>query len=166
MLNNEDCNLNIRLNYEDCHINHADIPETRARARRYKAFKEVTRFIEVLNIESVKHQNLRKLVRNKTDGYLDHGTFLKLGYMTVLLNETYNGKLEDYNCDELYTVEIPVNIAPYCGGWRDDLDSKPGTKSFLITTRLKKRQLDKVFQRLKDQSEKMPRWNFIKEIGE
>ena len=74
--------------------------------------------------------------------------------------------MEDYNCDELYTVEIPVNIAPYCGGWRDGLDLKSGTKSFLITTHLKKRQLDKVFLRLKDQSEKMLRWNFIREIGE
>jgi hypothetical protein len=154
------------LTYEDRHINYVDIPETRARARRYKPFKEVTGFIEVLNIESVKHQNLRRLVHNKTDGYLDHGTFLELGYMTVLLNETYKGKLEDYNCDELYAVEIPVNIAPYCGGWSDALDAKPGTKSFLITTRLKKRQLDKVFQRLKEQSEKMPRWNFIREVKE
>ena len=30
-----------------------------------------------------------------------------------------------------------------------------GTKSFLITTRLKKRKLDKVFQKLKEQSENM-----------
>jgi hypothetical protein len=85
--------------------------------------------------------------------------------MAVVLSETYNSNLNDFQCNELYVVEIPVNIALYCGGWSNVLDAKPGTKSFLITTRLKKRQLDKVFQKLKEQSEKMPRWNFIREVG-
>ena len=54
------------LNYIDCYINHADTPETRARARRYKAFKEATGFIEILNNESYKHVEICKYVRTNT----------------------------------------------------------------------------------------------------
>ena len=153
------------LNYEDRYINHADIPETRARARRFKAFKEATGFIEILNNESYKHIQICEYVQTKTNARLDHTSFWELGNMLVVLTETYKSNLEDFNCDELYAVEISVNIAPYCGGWSDALDAKPGTKSFLITTRLKKRRLDKVLQRLKEQSEKMSLWNYIREIG-
>ena len=54
------------LNYVDCYINHADTPETRASARRYKAFKEVTGFIEILNNESYKHVEICNYVRTNT----------------------------------------------------------------------------------------------------
>jgi len=54
------------LNYIDCYINHADTPETRARARRYKAFKEATGFIEILNNESYKHVEICKYIRTNT----------------------------------------------------------------------------------------------------
>ena len=54
------------LNYVDCYINHVDTPETRASARRYKAFKEATGFIEILNNESYKHVEICKYVRTNT----------------------------------------------------------------------------------------------------
>ena len=54
------------LNYIDCYINHADTPETRASARRYKAFKEATGFIEILNNESYKHVEICKYIRTNT----------------------------------------------------------------------------------------------------
>ena len=54
------------LNYVDCYINHADTPETRASARRYKAFKEATGFIQILNNESYKHVEICKYVRTNT----------------------------------------------------------------------------------------------------
>ena len=54
------------LNYIDCYINHADTPETRASARRYKAFKEATGFIEILNNESYKHVEICNYVRTNT----------------------------------------------------------------------------------------------------
>ncbi|MDA9735297.1 hypothetical protein N9V16_07290 [SAR116 cluster bacterium] len=81
--------------------------------------------------------------------------------MAVVMNEPYCNKLEDYECDELYIVEIPANIAPYCGRWNDTFGSEPWTKSFLITSRLKKRQLDKVINRLIERSKKLPAWNYI-----
>ena len=156
---------NNSLSYREQYINHANIPETQARSRRLKSFESASELKEVFNNESYKHIQICEYVRTKTNARLDHTSFWELGNMLVVLTETYKSNLEDFNCDELYAVEISVNIAPYCGGWSDALDAKPGTKSFLITTCLKKRQLDKVLQRLKEQSEKMPRWNFIREFG-
>ena len=54
------------LNYVDCYINHTDTHETRARAIRYKTFKEATGFIEILNNESYKHVEICKYVRTNT----------------------------------------------------------------------------------------------------
>ena len=79
------------------------------------------------------------------------------------MTENYLSKLEDYECDELYVVEIPENSAPYCGGYDGTIGAEPGTKSFLITSRLKKRQLDKVINRLIERSKKLPAWNYIGE---
>jgi hypothetical protein len=152
--------------YEDLYINHADIPETRARARRCKAFKDTTGFTQNPNVESVKHQQLQMLVNTQTDGHMDHTTFLELGHMAVLLTEPYNSKIEKFACEELYVVEVPENIAPYCGMWSDELGVKPGTKSFLITTRLKKRQLDEVLEKLKEAAAKMPPWNYLEEYDQ
>jgi hypothetical protein len=149
--------------YEDRYINHADIPETRARARRFKAFMAASGFTENVDVESVKHQQLRTLVKTQTDGHMDHTTFLELGHMAVLLTEPYFGKIEEFACEELYVVEVPESIAPYCGMWFDELGVEPGTKSFLITTRLKKRQLDEVLEKLKEAAAKMPPWNYLEE---
>ena len=157
--------INNSLSYREGYINHANIPETQARSRRLTSFESASELKEILNKESYKHIQIFKSIKKQTNACLIKTFFWELGNMAVLLCETYKSNLEDYQCEKLYIVEIPVNIAPYCGGWNDALDAKPGTKSFLITTCLKKRQLDKVLQRLKEQSEKMPRWNFIREVG-
>ena len=150
--------------YADHYINHADIPETRTRKRRWREFLAESDFQEVLNMESAKHQAICKLVKTKTEGNLDHVTFLELGHMAVVLTETYRSHLEDFDCDELYVVEVPTNIAPYCGRRVGAVGTKPGTKSFLITTRLKKRQLDEVLQRPKQPAEKLPPWNQVEGV--
>jgi len=150
--------------YADRYINHADIPETWARKRRWREFLAESHLQEVLNKESAKHQAICKLVKTKTEGNLDHVTFLELGHMAVVLTETYRSHLEDFDCVELYVVEVSANNAPYCGGWDEAIGAKPGTKSFLITTRLKKRQLDEVLQRPKQPAEKLPPWNQVKGV--
>ena len=152
------------FSYRERYINHANIPETQARSRRLTSFESAGELKEIFNNESYKHIQICEHVRTKTNARLDHTSFWELSNMAVVLSETYNSNLDDFQCNELYVVEIPVNIALYCGGWSNALDAKPGTKSFLITTRLKKPQLDKVLQRLKEQSEKMPFWNFIREV--
>ena len=145
---------NNSLSYREQYINHANIPETQARSRRLKSFESASELKEVFNNESYKHIQICEYVRTKTNARLDHTSFWELGNMAVVLSETYNSNLNDFQCSELYIVEIPVNIAPYCGRSTNVRDTKPGTKSFLITKHLKKRQLDKVLQRLKEQSEK------------
>ena len=79
------------------------------------------------------------------------------------MSEPYSGKLEDFDHERFAVVEVPTNISPYCGGW----DATPGavtrTKTFLITSILKKRQLEAVLRRLKETAETMPPWN---QIGE
>ena len=49
-------------------------------------------FTENVDVESVKHQQLRTLVKTQTDGHMDHTTFLELGHMAVLLTEPYHSK--------------------------------------------------------------------------
>ena len=150
---------NLTLPYEERYINHEDIPETRARKRRFEEFKSTAGFKEELNITSAKHQKLRKLVKTQTNGVTDHISFWWLGNMAVLMNEPYYTKLEDYECAELYVVETPVNIAPYCGRYDDTPGAEPGTKCFLITSILKKRQLDEVIKRLIKREKELPPWN-------
>ena len=123
--------------YADHYINHADIPETRTRKRRWREFLAESDFQEVLNMESAKHQAICKLVKTKTEGNLDHVTFLELGHMAVVLTETYRSHLEDFDCDDLHVIEVPTNIAPYCGYWAETPGVEPRTKSFLITSNTK-----------------------------
>ena len=150
---------NNSLSYREAYINHKNIPETQARRRRFTSFEAAGELREILNKESIKHQELCKLVIKKTYGNLNHISFWELGTMAVIMNEPYCNKLEDYECEELYVVEIPANIAPYCGRWNDTFGAEPWTKSFLITRRLKKRQLDEVIKRLIKQEKELPPWN-------
>ena len=152
---------NNSLSYSDRYINHANTSETQDRSRRLTSFESAGELKEILNKESLKHIELCKIVKTKSNGNLDHISFWELGTMAVVMTETYRSKLEDYECDELYVREIPRNIAPYCGSFEDTLGAVPGTKSFLITSRLKKSQLDKVINRLIERSKKLPAWNYI-----
>jgi hypothetical protein len=142
-----------------CYFNHEDIPENRARKRRFKEFEVTSGLKEILSYKNAKRLALKKLIKTNTKFSLDHTTFWELGNMTVLMNEPYRSKLEDFVSDKLYVVEIPVNIAPYCGGYDDTPGAVPGTKSFLITSILKKRQLDEVFKRLIEREKELPPWN-------
>mgnify|MGYP000244572476 CR=1 FL=1 len=151
--------INYSLKYEECYINHIDNLETYSRSRRLPAFKTNSHLKEVLDKTSQKHSKICNLIRTKTKGRLDHTSFWQLGTMAVVLTEPYNCNLKDFECDELYVVEIPVNIAPYCGYWDDDPEALPRTKSFLITTQIKKRQLDKIIERLIVASKTQAVWN-------
>ena len=81
--------------------------------------------------------------------------------MAVILNEPYYGELSDFYHDQLYTVEVPPNISPYCGPHLIEPDAKAQTKSFLTTTRLKKAQLEKVLNRLVEAEKLLPHWNYV-----
>ena len=151
-----------RLSYRQAHVDHANTPETKARARRLEAFVSASKLREVLNYASVKHQEMCKIARRKTPSrHLGHCTFWTLANMAVVMSEPYRGALSDQHCDELYAVEVPVNISPYCGRWSCKPGEKPWTRTFLITSILKRRQLDEVFKRLESAAKKLPPWNYV-----
>ena len=152
------------LTYRESYVTHCKpFAETRARGRRLKAFKSASHLQEVLTNESPKHQNICQTVWTKTKARLDHTSFWTLGTMAAVLTEPCNVNLEDFDCDDLHVVEVPTNIALYCGYWDETLGVEPRTKSFLITSILKKRQLEEVLRRLEEAAKSMPRWN---QIGE
>lgn len=149
-----------RLSYREAHVDYANIPETKARGRRLEAFMSASKLKEVLNYESVKHQTICEIAKRGGSGFhLGRCSFWSLGNMAVVMLEPYDLELSDLNCAELYAVEVPLNISPYCGHWSSKLGEKPWTKTFLITSILKKRQLDEVFQRLQTAAKKLPPWN-------
>jgi prophage regulatory protein len=157
-----DPDIDQRLSYSEAYVDYANTPETKARARRLEAFVSASKLREVLNYSSVKHQTICEIARRKNPRRcLDHCTFWTLANMAVVMSEPYRGALSDQHCDELYAVEVPVNISPYCGGWSCKLGEKPGTRTFLITSILKRRQLDEVFKRLEAAATKLPPWNFV-----
>ena len=157
-----DPDIDLRLSYREARVDYRDIPETKARARRLEAFMSASKLEEELNYASVKHQRMREIFRQPNlKRHLDHCTFWWLANMAVLMSEPYSGELSDQQCDELYAVEVPENISPYCGRWSPKLGEKPWTKPFLITSILKRRQLDEVFKRLEAAAKKLPPWNYI-----
>ena len=158
----DDLHLERRPSYFEGYVAFKDIPETKARGRRLEAFLSASKLTQEFNIESVKHQRMREIFRQpNSKRHLDHCTFWWLANMAVLMSEPYSGELSDQHCDELYAVEVPVNISPYCGSWSPKLGEKPWTKTFLITSILKRRQLDEVFKRLEAAAKKLPPWNYI-----
>ena len=156
-------NWNGLPNYEDRYINHADIRETRARARRLKQFKLASQMQEVPRPGNQKHQMIRSIAYENQIKLLDHVSYWELGTMAVVLFEPYINRYFSYECEGLYQVRLPSSISPYCGRWFDEIGVVPWTGSFLATTPPKKRQLDKVLERLKEAAVKMPPWNYIEE---
>jgi hypothetical protein len=152
-------------NYAERYINHADIPETRARGRRWPAFLEASRLIENLEDDPPKRRALFDAL-GRGGWPKDHTTYLELGNMAVIMSEPYSGKLEDFDHERFAVIEVPTNIAPYCGSWDPAPGAKPGTKTFLITSILKKRQLDEVKRRLEKAAASMPLWNYAGEDEE
>ena len=63
---------NNSLSYRDRYINHANTSETQARSRRLTSFEPAGELKEILNKGSLKHIELCKLVKTKTNGNLDH----------------------------------------------------------------------------------------------
>jgi hypothetical protein len=122
---------NKRPNYAERYIEHADTPETRARGRRWKAFLAESGLKENLQDDPPKH---RALIEAVGRGLLAHTTNLELGNMAVLMTEHYHAKLEDFDHERFAVIEVPTNIAPYCGGFDRRADAMPGTRSWLIAS--------------------------------
>jgi len=157
-----DSNQNIgghqRMSYRDCYVYPpSERHKCKARERRLTAFESVPGLIEVLDIDSPKHQSIRRSIK----GHLDHTSFWEFLGTPIVLNEPYYGQLSDYQTQGLAAVELPDEIAPYCGFWGATPGPRPGTKSFLITNAVSERKLQKLLQILKEIATHMPPWNQV-----
>jgi len=123
---------------------------------------EASGLVENLQLDPPKHRTLLDAL-GRGGWPRDHITYLELGNMAVIMSAPYSGKLEGFNHEKFAVVEVPSNISPYCGGWDPTPGAVPGTKTFLITSILKKRQLEEMLRRLEGAAKNMLPWN---QIGE
>ena len=152
--------LNQRENYADCYVFPDDIDERKARGRRWKAFIAATGFVENLDLRSPKHCDLRAALK-QSGAPMDHTTYLDLGNMAVVMTEPYHGSIDDFDLERFAVIEVPINMAPYCGRWNANPGAKPWTKTFLVASILKKRQLESVGLRLEEADKDAPPWNYV-----
>jgi hypothetical protein len=100
---------------------------------------------------------------------IDHETvWLSETGGVYLLSEPYDG-YENY--DRILTthsycvIEVPVNISPYCGGWKDTPGQLPSTRSFVITKSKNYEDLLLIAGRLSAAVETLPAWNDVSEVS-
>ena len=156
--------LNQRENYAERYVFPDDIDERKARGRRWKAFIAATGFVENLNLLSPKHCDLVAALK-RSRAPMDHTTYLDLGNMAVVMTEPYpwRGSLDDFDPERFAVIEVPTNIAPYCGSWDPTPGAQPLTNTYLIASILKKRQLEAVGVCLEEAVKDEPDWNYLGE---
>lgn len=146
-----------------------DIPEEFARKRRYRLFLAASGMEEVRLLRSdfycwnsPKHGRIYDTINDSTEGWLDHVSAWVLGNTCVLLIEAYHHNTpEHYQHDQLHCRAVPLEVSPYCGGWDSEKGSLPGSRSVLVTTSLKARHLDQIYENLKDVAASSPEWNYV-----
>ena len=142
------------LTYEDRYTHHApELLETHARKRRLGLFKSLTGFKEV----RAKPSFFDRVPR----GYQDHTSFWSCGSQRYVLCEPYNPELPVAPLDRLVVIILPIEIAPYGGGWSADPTSKPGSLGLLFGLPRNEARLSQLEQMLEDAAEWLPRWNAL-----
>lgn len=148
--------------------NWANTDEEKARQRRLKLFlRSGLNEIYVVRNEhgvfsSPKHDRICQIIAKETNGTLDHLSFWTCGHTHVLLTEAYfNNTPECYQHDLLYAREVPLEVSPYCGRWNPEGGALPWTQSVLVTTSLKRQQLDRVLENLHKIAALSPPWNHL-----
>ena len=142
------------LRYEDRYINHApELLETQARRRRLKLFKSLTGLKETR-----KKPNYFDRVPM---GYRDHTSFWSDGTSVYVLCEPYNPRLPVDYVAGLTVVGVPIEVAPYGGGWSDDPAAQPGTRGLLFGLSHDQSRLSQLEQILHVNAQRLPRWNEV-----
>ena len=83
-----------------------------------------------------------------------------------ILNEPYfydHDYLRKLRAQGLAGLIVPTDLSPYCGGWNENLGSKPGTTTYLICDIADAGELECLFGKL-DLSA-IPAWNRVKDIN-
>jgi hypothetical protein len=149
---------NLKPSYRDRFVNlPPKLPEHYARDRRLTEFEKAGNLTEVLHV-SPRHTAIRHLIQ----GHVDHISYWVFEGTPIVMNEPYQGQLSDYQTDGLAAIELPHEIAPYCGrviNWDSSDRAKPNTKTFLICKAVSAKKLQKLLERLSQAAANMPRWN-------
>lgn len=148
------------ISYKACRVDlHPNDPEYIARGRRLKAFLNCTGLVEELQRPSYKHSEILKKLPSAFD---DHISYWFYGNTTLVLVEPYRKTLADFDSNDLYAIQIPTSLAPYCGFVGKIPGALPDTNSFLVGQKISKRKLDKLDQLLKQEAPKHPIWHSLK----
>ena len=140
------------LNYSDRYINHApDLPEVIARKRRLELFLTATGFDELRKKPDFTDRIPKSLV--------DHVSYWSDGLRDFVLCEPYDHVLPVKPTAGLVYIELPLEIAPYGGGWSDHADAKPGTRSLLFAENSS--ALNDIEIKLMVEGWHAPRWNLV-----
>ena len=141
------------LSYRDHYINHArDLPETKARLRRLRLFEVITGLREIQR----QFEYLRLIPRRN----LDHVSYWTDGQHDYLLSEIYDFSPVEQVRD-LVVIELPPEIAPYGGGWSNDSDAQPHSRSLLFASSENAFVLESIHLRMMGEARMAPRWNAL-----
>ena len=143
------------LSYEDRYINHApELAETQARRRRLNLFKSLTGLKEV--------RRKPRYFDHVPRSHRDHTSFWSDGTSDYVLCEPYNPSLPMGHIPELSVIGIPIEAAPYGGGWSDDPAAQPGTQGMLFGLSHDEARLSLLELMLYAEAFSSPRWNSVK----
>ena len=144
------------LNYSDRYINHApDLPEAISRKRRLKLFLTATGFDELRAKPDFTDRIPRSLK--------DHVSYWSDGLREFVLCEPYNHVQPVGAMTGLVYIELPLEIAPYGGGWSDHADAKPGTRGLLFALAENSSALKDIEIKLMVEGWQAPRWNLVED---
>jgi hypothetical protein len=146
----------VRPSYKSRYIDHApELKETQARSRRLDLFKSITGLKE----RRTKPSYLALVPRT----YIDHISYWSYGSSEYVLCEPYNHILPIDCPAGLEVIVVPVEIAPYGGGWSDDPAAQPGTIGLLFGLSFDQGWLSQLERKLQDEAVWLPRWNQVAE---
>ena len=142
------------MTFLEDYVQHApELPECRARLRRFKAFLAVTEFVEVSVWPA--------FIAAVPPGFKDHpSSYRDPSGHSYLLCEPYEAR-RPASPPELACITVPAAIAPYGGGWTTVAGAPPGTIGILFTDVENSAALDRVAARLEIAAGAMPLWNSI-----
>ena len=140
--------------YRARYVDHApELPETRAILRRLGLFIGASGLVEVRRRPRFVDRLPRQLV--------DHNSAWTDGVHDFVMTEPYH-PVTPKNLDQgLVFIRLPLDLGIYGGGWSDDQDADPGTRSLLFTLKKNESALEKISMRLIIAAWGAPRWNQV-----
>jgi hypothetical protein len=133
-------------------------PEWICRARRTAFFLEVT-YLTLIETQSNDSEELIDVIRKHMQ--IDHLSILERNGELFVLNEPYGDHalgVQGLIAQGLSVIKVPINLAPYCGKFSSEKDSRPWTTSYLISAKQTMTSQD-IAERLELADVFAPAWN-------